>query len=171
LIDLIESDANLDNQRWPAWRPNRSARAEAERIISDYLPNRRTFLLTEATLHGDKVPNAQPINATVQITEVQADRPTATGFIRITNENNYAVDLSNWKLSGRGIEHQFRPGTVIPAKSSILLVENVRNFRTSSPASAKSQFLQGNWKGTLQPSGLLQIENQHSQIIAEFSQN
>ena len=169
LLELLEVDANLDNQRWPQWRPNRSARAEAERIISNYLPGRRTFLLTEATLHGDKVPEAQPTNATVRITEVHADTPSAPGFIRIANENAYAIDLSDWKVASRGMEHQFRPGTVIPSKGSMLIVSDVRELRSSNPAASKNQFIQGNWKGTLQLSGQLRIENQHKQTVAEFS--
>jgi hypothetical protein len=164
LRDLIASDAELDNQRWPTWAPNRSARAEADRIISIYLPKRRTFLLTEARLHGEKVPDAQPGTATVRIIEARAD------FIRIANENDYAVDVSRWKLSGRGIEHQFRPGTVIPPKDSLLIIGDIRKFRAGNSAGAKHQFLQGDWIGALQASGTLRVEDPHKRIVTEFPQ-
>ena len=127
-MDLIDppafrqSDADLDSARWPAWEPNRSARAEADRIIKQYLPGRRNFLLKSATLHGEAIPDAQPENAGIQFLQVENGKPSEEQFICLTNQNNFAVDVSGWRLSGCGIEHQCSPGTVIPARKALYIV-------------------------------------------------
>jgi hypothetical protein len=71
-------------------------------------------------------------------------------FIQLTNSNSIAVDISDWHLAG-GVEHNFTPGTVIPAKGSLYLTPNSAAFRarTVAPKGGQGLFIQGGYKGHL----------------------
>lgn len=158
LLDLIDpagfgnSDADLDTHRWPAWPPRRTARAEAQRMVSEYLPARRDFLLRRATLYGDRLPDAQPREVTVKISEVQRGS-IAEQFVRLENTNQTAVDISGWKLSGAGIEYTFPSGSVVPAKATMEIVADIRAVRSTENFKAGTRLLQGNFQGSLSAEG------------------
>ena len=69
-------------------------------------------------------------------------------YIRLDNPNGAAVDISNWQLTG-GVEHTFRPGTVIPAGGSLYLSPDVLTFlaRATGPSGGQELFVQGNYGG------------------------
>ncbi len=71
-------------------------------------------------------------------------------FIELVNPNSEAVDISGWRLTG-GIEHTFKPGTVIRAGGSIYISPNVTAFRarTSGPSGGQGLFVQGGYQGHL----------------------
>lgn len=99
------------------------------------------------------IPLAQPTNLTLTITAF--DYNPASGnqdeeFVQLTNANNIAVDLTDWELDG-GIHFKFKPGTVVPANSSIFVSPNVRAFRarTLSPRGGQGRFVVGPWTGHL----------------------
>lgn len=156
LLDQIDppeferSDADLDEAAWPSWGRPASARAEGQAIAEKYLRGRRQFLFQSgrARLLGDAIPSAQPADVSVQFAAL-ALQP---GLVVLTNANEFAVDISGWQLSGAGVQHHFRPGTVIPAGRSLCAVENVVEFRRAPPpvAGQRPCFVQGNWKGALQ---------------------
>ncbi|MCX8240013.1 MAG: lamin tail domain-containing protein [Akkermansiaceae bacterium] len=75
-------------------------------------------------------------------------------FVEITNPFGFAVDISNWKVTG-GISHTFAPGTVIPSGGSLHLSPDVNTFRMRalSPTGGEGNFLQGNFKGHLSSFG------------------
>ena len=51
--------------------------------------------------------------------------------IEIVNDAGYAADLSGWVLQhGQSTQHTFRPGTVLPAKSSLYLCAAMRCQQT-----------------------------------------
>ena len=133
-------------------------REEGQRIIRQYLPGRREFLFksSRARLWGDPIPPSQPADVRLKIIEVHDDTPEGQGFVCLTNSNDIAVDLTNWKLTGAGIEHHFRPGTVVPRGGSICVVGSVALFRRSLPAGRGSSplFIQGNWIGKLDSAGV-----------------
>jgi hypothetical protein len=162
LLELIDpaqverSDTDLDSQKWPGWRSPRSAREEAQRIIKEYLPARRTFLLNRASLHGDRLPASQPANVSVVIAKVQRGL-LAEQLIRIQNTNDIAVDISRWKLSGAGIEYNFPAGTVIPAQESLEIVADIRAVRMAKDFKSGTRRVQGNWSGILANDGELRI--------------
>ncbi|HEX7860702.1 MAG TPA: CotH kinase family protein [Verrucomicrobiae bacterium] len=166
LMDMIDppgvgkSDADLDNERWPGWGTTRNAREEGARIIMEYIPARREFLLKRATLHGDRLPEAQSNEAMIHLAEIREDIATG-GFIRVENPNRFAVDVSTWVIRGRGIEHSFRPGTVIPANGSLSLVGNVQSYRSSPQFKPGVEFVQGHWQGVLVRDGEIEVRNQH----------
>ena len=81
-------------------------------------------------------------------------------FIEIVNANNYAVDLSGWRVEG-GIDFTFPPGAVIPAgdtdpvRGKFFLTPDVAVFRSraSSPTGGESRLVIGNYSGHLANTG------------------
>ena len=76
----------------------------------------------------------------------------------IRNAGAEAVDLSGWTLSGGGIQHTFKSGTVIvgTAVSSTLNQAYVCNHRAAfrdRPGAAATEFLLGNYDGALTARG------------------
>lgn len=167
LMDLIDptevrkSDADLDTEKWPTWGPKRSAREEAERITTEYLPGRRNFLFRSgrARLFGEGIPDSQRDDLSLRFSKIEREAPAPQQFICITNQNSVAVDISGWEVSGAGIEYRCRPGTVIPASASLYIVSDVNQFRhrKSGPGGTQSLFVQGNWRGTLLKDGPVRI--------------
>ncbi len=66
------------------------------------------------------------------------------------NTNAIAVDISGWKLGG-GVQHTFRPGTVILPTNVMYCSPNVVAFRARavSPRGGERLFVQGNYNGHL----------------------
>jgi hypothetical protein len=169
--ELKQSDAHLDDAAWPKWGNHTSMRPEAQRIIDEYLPGRRNFLFksSRARLLGDSIPAAQAGEAALEFLEIESRPPAAEQFVCITNQNNFAVDITGWRLANAGIEHRFRPGTVIPAGKAIYAVADVSAFRRRStgPRGGQSLFVQGNWKGRLQSGrGALQFIDAKGRTVA-----
>jgi hypothetical protein len=75
-------------------------------------------------------------------------------YIEMVNNNNIAVDISNWTLGG-GIEMLFAGGTVIPANSSLFVSPDVKAFRarTTSPKGGERRLVVGAYKGHLSSFG------------------
>jgi len=130
--------------------------------LKAYFPTRRTQLYVDHSVNNKRnppvggnagIPDAQPQNATIKFGAY--DSSPASGnqdeeYIELTNPNSYAVDLSGWELTG-GVEHTFRPGTVLVAGGSLYVSPNVRAFRgrAASPKGGQGRFVQGNYKGHL----------------------
>jgi len=70
------------------------------------------------------------------------------------------VDLSGWSLSGRGVAHVFAGGTVIPSGGRLYVVANAPAFRDriEGPRGGQGLLVVGNWRGTLEPAGMLRLE-------------
>ncbi|MEX2186258.1 MAG: lamin tail domain-containing protein [Pirellulales bacterium] len=157
----LPHDANLDRNRWLAWgsdqdpSPTVSTQewtTQIQRLIDEYLPNRRNFLYSLGT-----IPAAQPANANVSI--VAHDARPASGdqdqeYIEIRNANAYAVDISDWTVSG-DIDHTFTKGTVIAANTSLFLTPWSPAFRarTVDPKGNEGRFIQGGYEGHLSARG------------------
>ena len=71
-------------------------------------------------------------------------------FVEITNPFGFAVDISEWEITG-GIEHTFAPGTVIASGGSLYLSPDVNTFRARSvsPTGGEGHFVQEKYKGHL----------------------
>ncbi|MFT4546683.1 MAG: hypothetical protein ACI9MB_000626, partial [Verrucomicrobiales bacterium] len=75
-------------------------------------------------------------------------------FIELVNNNNIAVDISEWTLTG-GVEFKFAGGTVIPANSSLYVSPEVKVFRAraTSPKGGEQRFVVGGYRGHLSSFG------------------
>lgn len=130
--------------------------------IKTWLNTRRTqlyttYATTSSTVANRLIPPAQAAAPVINFGAV--DTNPAGGnqggeFIEIVNPNPDAVDVSGWTVSG-GIDHTFRPGTVIPANSHLYLANSATAFRarTSGPTGGQKLFVQGGWSGSLSARG------------------
>jgi hypothetical protein len=173
LIDstnIIPSDAALDYAAWgPTWgNTNWSVmRVAAEQIVTGYLAGRRTFLFTSPSavltytnngvLNTVALPAAQPTNTVIYVASWDYNPVSgnpAEQYVELRNTNSYAVDVSNWHLTG-AIGYTMRPGTVIPTGRSLYLAANVNAFRARSvsPHAGQNLYVQGPFSGFLSAQG------------------
>src|SRR5689334_9583977 len=100
--DIQPSDAAADDAGGTAWGRPETMRQEAQRIIDQYLPGRRRYLFknARARLGGDSIPSSQPRQLTLILEAGMAESNAGNQFVRVTNTNDFAVDLSGWRISG-----------------------------------------------------------------------
>ena len=121
-------------------------------VVDTYLPNRRTYLYdTMGTGGAGIVPEAQVGNPAITFGAVEYNPSSGNQdeeYIEIVNSNPFAVDISGWTISG-GVDHTFRPGTVIPSDGELYLSPDVVAFRAraTSPTGGEGRFVQGNYSG------------------------
>jgi hypothetical protein len=171
--NLISQEAQRDRAWW-GW-PNKGGQCNFDPginltngvaiLLNDYLDKRRNHFygkhsVTNTALavgiskyNNAGIPLAQPANPAISI--VGWDYNPASGnqdeeYVRMTNANTCAVDISGWELDG-GIHFKFRPGTVMPANSSIYVSPNTRTFRAraTSPRGGQGLFVVGPYDGHL----------------------
>ncbi|KAK9806846.1 hypothetical protein WJX72_004789 [[Myrmecia] bisecta] len=131
--------AQQDNAKWGINDINRGY----QQLLTDQLPMRKNQLYN---IYGPSgtiplIPDAQPKAAPLRFGRVDASSGSGS-YIEITNPNNFAVDVSNWLLSGT-VKFTLVPGTVIPASDSLFLSPNVYAFRTrsKSPTGKEGNFI------------------------------
>lgn len=171
--DRIAVEAALDRAWW-GW-PGKGGQCNFDpginltdgvnSLLVDFLDNRRRHFygkhcvtntalpigITKTSNAG--IPLAQPTNATLSV--VAWDYNPASGnqdeeYVELTNANGFAVDISDWQLTG-GITFQFQKGTVVPANSSLYVSPNVRTFRAraTGPRGGQGLFVVGPYDGHL----------------------
>ena len=166
LTAIIAPDAALDLAKWGTWG-NGSAQSTccvqtqpqaADIIKYTYLPQRRNYLFNSMVITaGGKIPLAQPPNLKINFGAIDF-KPVSGNqneeFIQLINTNNIAVDISGWKLTG-GINHVFKPGTVIPSNGVLYVARDVKAFRARQipPKGGMGLFVQGDYKGELSARG------------------
>ncbi|HEY5910109.1 MAG TPA: lamin tail domain-containing protein [Verrucomicrobiae bacterium] len=171
--DLIIEEAQRDRAKWgwPAkggqsnFDPGIDLTDGVNILIEQFLNKRREHFygkhsitntgLTVGISKTDNagIPLAQPGNPILSFRDW--DYNPASGnqdeeYVCLTNANDFAVDLSGWKLSG-GIDRRLQPGTVIPAFGALYLTPNVVAFRAraNGPRSGMGLLVQGNCSGHL----------------------
>lgn len=106
-----------------------------KQITTEFIPIRTDQLL--GTLYGPAgthplLPQAQPADAAAGIAlgRWEAGRPEAPleQYIQLLNKNAYAVDLSDWRITG-GTNYTFPAGTVVPGGSSIFVAASLPAWR------------------------------------------
>ncbi len=128
-----------------------STRGAINRLKSEYLEARRTFV------YGNSFPAAQLAAPDVkfvitaggfEINPVSANQDEE--YLSIRNNSTAAVDLSGFKILG-GVQHTFKPGTVILAGRTMYLSPAPVAFRARkiSPKQGESRFVQGPYSGHL----------------------
>jgi len=75
-------------------------------------------------------------------------------FVELVNPGSVAVDISGWHIRG-GIDHTFRPGTVILPGSSVYVARLAAAFRgrATGPRGAQGLFVQGDFRGSISARG------------------
>jgi hypothetical protein len=154
LRDQIAPDAALDLAKWGTWGATETLTQAVNRIWNEFLPGRRAFLFrTLSVTNGGEIPLPQPTNAVVRFDRLEC-RPASGNpleeWLSLTNANNYAVDLSGWRLDG-GVRFAFKPGTVIPSRAALFVSPDVKAFRarTVSPKGGERRLVVGPYDGDL----------------------
>jgi hypothetical protein len=170
---LIAPEAALDRAWW-GW-PDKSGQCNFDpginlsngvaSLLNDFLELRRRHFYgkhcvtnTALTIGINKANNAgiplsQPTNAVIAINGWDYNPVSGNQeeeYVRMTNANAFAVDISGWELDG-GIHFKFRPGTVMPAGGVLYVSPNTRTFRarTVEPHGGHGLFVVGPCNGHL----------------------
>ena len=168
------SDSDLDHRSWSSWGTVRTQAEECERTISTYISGRANwFTNVNCRLVGSFVPEATPADALLQISGL--DFQPYSGdvkqkYIRLTNTNDYALDISGWKLMGAA-EFTFLPGTVVPPGKDIYVSPHVKSFRTRTegPGGSQGLYVTGPWSGELSArGGTLTLMDNKERWICEY---
>lgn len=159
-LEALVSDEAADDQaewglqfRYAAAYPFNPSQA-VDQLKDVFLLSQRNHIVNQSF-----IPNAQASNPSITFDDNDFDASPVSGlqseeYIRLRNNNNTAIDISGWQLTG-GIEHTFHSGTVIPAGESLYVVADVVAFqnRSTGPNDGQRLFIQGNYKGQLSSNG------------------
>jgi hypothetical protein len=175
LRDQIAPDAALDLIKWGTWGQRETITQAVDRIRNEFLPGRRLYMFhsMSATNRGE-IPNSQPANALINFGPLEyraLTRNPDEEWLSLTNANAFAVDLSDWTLSG-GVRFQFKPGTVIPAGSALIVSPKVAAFRarTASPKGQECRLAVGPYKGNLSSWGeTLTLTDTAGRVVSELT--
>ncbi|MEN8848963.1 MAG: CotH kinase family protein [Akkermansiaceae bacterium] len=135
--------------------------------------NNDDFVMTVQLL-GNLPEASEGVNPQLVIEAVEASPASGLQdeeFIKITNPHAKAIDVSDWTLSS-AVDHQFKPGTVIPANGSLYVSPRVRAFRAraTSPKAGEGLFLQGGYSGHLSNLGeTIVMRDDEGVFNADFS--
>lgn len=171
MTNLIGPEALLDRAKWGAapWAPGKSFHGAVSDLFNQFIePRRRHWAITHCITNTAKpigignnnnagIPTNQPPDAVLEMVDLDFN-PTSGNQLHecltLTNRNGFAVDISGWRLSG-GVEFRFRPGTVVPARRSIVVSPDVRQFRTRgiAPRGGQGVFVVGPYSGQLSARG------------------
>ncbi|MEP4077287.1 lamin tail domain-containing protein [Haloferula sp.] len=141
----IATERSFDATVWPV------VLHDVEDDLIDYfVPTRREQFYTT---WGAEVPDVEPAGSSLSFGQIVANPVSGDQdeeFIEITNANDWAVDVSHWRISG-GVSFEFPPGSVVPANSSCYLSPDVVSFRSrsTSPTGGEQRFVLGNYSGHL----------------------
>ncbi len=154
LRDQIAPDAALDLAAWGTWGTRETITQAVNRVWNEFLPGRRAYMFqTLSVTNRGEIPLPQPTNAVIQFGALEYRAVSGNPlqeWLSLTNGNSYSVDVSGWRLEG-GVRLTFKPGTVIPARSTLYVSPNTRAFRarTISPKGGERRFVVGPYEGNL----------------------
>jgi hypothetical protein len=138
--EKVRKDAALDLLKWGTWfdtgnntpistdpahsgsagptrdpsHPDYESLDQAVFRLKEYMIGRRGFMFSK--MISSAIPDAQPADATVAFGAVEPNPSSgfqSQEYIELVNTNNFAIDISGWKLAG-AVDHVFLGGTVIP---------------------------------------------------------
>lgn len=172
----IESDFDLEYEKWGSWGNDDTMREAVARIRDEYIPGRIDYI------YGlSKLPREQKPYSDFNLKIDKVDFRPASGnqleeYLVIKNETGELVDLSNFEIKG-AIEHTIKPGTILdsgtvfsPAKGNLYIVRDARAFRAraESPTGGERNFVQGNYSGQLSARGeTIQIFDPEGNLVVE----
>ncbi len=149
VVAMIANDVVEDRAKWRS-QAHFGGRTlpleeEAARIKDEYLARRYPYLTEYHVNEGVGIPQIQPPNASLQFGTAMEFAPDdgQAEFFTITNPNDFAFDVSGWKISG-AVTATLAAGTVIPAGESLYITEDVAALRsrTTGPSGGQGLFVQ-----------------------------
>ena len=111
-----------------------SATAGKNSLLNSIEDRRRELYVTYSNRipgYSVVIPDEQPEQPQINFGSLDFDPESGNQdeeYIELTNPNEFAVDISGWKLEG-GITHEFQPGTVIAGGGTLYATASVADFR------------------------------------------
>ena len=188
LESQLTPDAAEDTAKWGQSGASQTLAQSLDILENDYLVPRRTHLFDMHSVHNAgsyptypsayvvsaELPDAQPADAVVSIETVEYNPASGNQdeeYICITNANDFAVDISNWSITG-GVSQIMLPGTVILPGESLYLTPRPLAFRARiiAPHGGMGLFVQGEYKGRLNAWGeTLALIDTTGRLVSTYS--
>jgi len=190
LRDLMVEEANRDRAWW-GW-PGKGGQGNFDpgitftngvgQMITNFVMARRNHFYLKHSLANTSLPigvnqasNAgipfdQSGDAVVLIHSFEVNPSSGNQqqeFVCLTNPMPFAVDISDWELSG-GVRFKFKPGTVMTSNSVLYVSPNVVAFRgrTVNPRGGQGHFVVGGLEGQLSTRGeALLLHDQWGRLV------
>jgi len=158
----IKTLADMDRAKW-GWPSNTAFYARTDHLdidggcnelTNDFFAQRRKYMyITRSVDNGGMIPHEQPEDSKIIFGKVVALPESGIKdeeYFELINTNNYAVDISNWKISN-AVTFTFFGGTVVPAGETVYVSPSVKEFRNraTSPKAGENNFVVGNYAGHL----------------------
>ncbi|MEP0843638.1 MAG: CotH kinase family protein [Phycisphaerae bacterium] len=176
LVAQMLPETTLDFNKWPQYGQTQTFAQAISILKTQYLAVRRTHLYnTHSTPNNGIIPGPQPANPPIQFGAIEHSPPSGIQdeeYIEIRNPNNYAVDISGWKLLVDGKKkHTFHPGTVLRANGSLYATPKARVFRarTVSPKGNEMRLVQGNYDNHIAPGETISLVRPDDSVAASFT--
>ncbi|MCP4849903.1 MAG: hypothetical protein GY899_18345, partial [Verrucomicrobiaceae bacterium] len=167
----VVSDADLDYNKWGSWGNRNRVEQAANRIKDEFLPDFRSHFFSGI---ANTLPDSQPAMASVDIgmgdfNPISANQDEE--YFTLTNGNNYAVDLSGWKIDG-AVRMVIASGTVIAPGMTLYIGRDAEAFRdrTISPRGNEKRFLISGYDGQLSARGeTIELYNNSDNLVSSFT--
>jgi hypothetical protein len=186
MVQQLAPDAALDFAKWGSWKTDPVTGAitfgtegvptweeEVAALRNGYLPARRQHLYSQLRqVNGGRELPAQIGSPRIDFGDILASPESGNQdeeYIQLRNPNNFAVDLSGWRITG-GIQHVFTPGTVLPAGGTLYVSPDLNAFRAreNGPRGGQRLHVQGDYVGRLPNIGSeLQLIGLDDQVVAQ----
>lgn len=180
----IATEAALDRAKWgfSPWAPGKTFEGGVNDLINQFVvPRRRHWYVTHSITNTSRpiginsasnagIPLAQPEDAPLEVVTVEfnpASGNQAQEYVALRNPSPLAVDISGWKITG-AVRFTFKPGTVVPSNSVLVVSPDVRQFRSraTGPRGGQGLFVVGPYSGQLSARGeTLVIENSRGRTV------
>ena len=166
---VLTPDALMDLQKWFSWGGGndnirdtnspfwRDIKGAVSQMKTNYLPARRDWVFNQKMGNTAEFPNPQSSTVSIQIGAIDYNPSSGNQqeeYIQLINTNNFAVDISGWKLSG-AVTHTFQGGVVLSSTNSVYVAANKRAFRsrTTGPRGGQRLYVEGPYSGQLSARG------------------
>lgn len=151
--NLVADEAIADMVEWGI-HPNFTHTPDQaiDQILNEFIPLRRSYLSGLSFIPDSQ---AGSVDVGFNALAFQAgEGPESEEYFVLQNNENTAVDISGWSVSG-SLTHVFKAGTVIPAGESLYVVSDVQGFlnRSTGPRGGQALIIQGNYDGELSSAG------------------
>lgn len=144
-LDRIRNDALIDSDKWKVGGV-RAIDQGVLQLLKQIVPKRREQLFKQ---YSGLIPPSTPPNARVYVAYAQkSSSDPSSQYIKLSNPNGFAIDISNWIVESQGWKYVIKPGTVLTAGYSMFIVRDVAKFRERATWARREYpqglFIQGN---------------------------
>ena len=174
--DGVESDADLDYEKWGSWGNRDTMREGVARIRDEYIPGRRDYIYGQSKLPNRQSSSPEFVVAGIDFSPASDNQEEE--YVVLQNLSSTPMDISNWTLEG-AVEHTFAAGTIVmagtiftPDAGKLYLAKNSAAFRErqEEPTGGQKLYVQSGYIGQLSARGeTLIMRDADRQIVMEHT--